>query len=1810
MLGRKSKIVKGVLVVAIVLGFVLPASTVFSSSAIEKTEILRIEVDNVQQIDALKSRGAEIIADYNNGYVLVKVREGEGSYFGTFFNVEKTDVWNTIELSPSGISFDTQGALPSVPENLMSKQTTDEYLIQFAGPIMKEWVEEIENLGGDFHSYFRYYSFLVKIPSSEIPAVRNLPYVNWVGSYQPAYKISERLMDGDGSKFIAVYGYNDVDVYDLADKLDSLGATVHTTTSWPTIVLVNADAAIIANIAALPEVMVMYPEGIKETMDSVAGKIHKYHDAWYQETSGLPSTLTGTGEAAGILDSGFDVLSAPVDGHVDFYDSPNGDRIIQYYGASPWSSSNPDGWGYQCEPHGTACAGIVASDGYAWETHYGLSTLDDEWHESEAGVAPEAELTITGAAGNFGAGIWGGYGYTGTACNGMPCWRSMYQIDGAHSISNSWGGTSPYNQAIDQYTDQWNDLLIIMAAGNNGPSSDSINEGLALNKNGLSVGASLNYRPAYFSADNPNLIADFSSRGGIMTSGGRIKPDIVAIGTAGISTMGPYGYRCNEDYAMFKQGVPQPDYIMVVDEYNYTVLGPGQDEINDYRYFSGTSQAAPMASGNYLLIREYLREVEGIADPTTDLAKAFMINGAVRMDEDLYDYPGWDQGWGRVNVQESLFPTPPRTNQFVRGQFNDTAYCDLASGTCNDSTKGDLYGSINTNVVSSDVPLKATLVWIDYQGENLVRDLNLKLVSPSGVEYWGNFYGLNNASNKGWSIPNPSVPAAYTDNDKLMLWDSDMLGWDDVNNIEQVEVKYPEPGIWTVNVTALGVPIGVANFSVVFAADIGPQTSYDVDLRSEYPPAVSVVLGGAVTYPFTVTNYGSVTDDVDLLATSGLLNVEFKLTATLSNLAPLESRDSLAVIEAKDPGLTPGVYPVVLKGISANDPSPIKAQDSIELTVEVLATAIPSPIQITTETTNDKDPSVLVLDDGTTKHIFIAYIKTIPTNLGVLPRLGGETVWLAYSTLDDEGNLAEPWNFTVISDLNEFPVDLRFNHFKPNTGGPYEGRVVLTWTGKDPSWPSAKQQFDLGSWGRIAYSDPPYDTWNFGGQVGTNPPYIDENQGEQATNSKRVSFTIIRETTQELIYVFEYLGSTDSESPPTIVQTWWTVSTDGGQTWPSPPTWPKKLFPTQPGDNRFYFFPTGCVDQNDVAWVFVYYRLPAGNDRDLTVRLYDGTWSSNPMLWDTADNVQFPSCMSTAEGPAGNRIYFTVTRDQQGSDFTIWLSWTDGDYTSAGPPAEPLPGEFFSPSFYSVGPLPPGPYTVSLSDANYNRGPLMVLLNTTEPCGEKTWIAYMENSHLQNPPWPANPYGVPNLWTMHSCDNFATQPGLIRVTADAFAKGHRMADALQIGAKGVVYEVFHANKGGLDAVDYNVYLTIYSQDWDTKPDLLGPITSHVNVIPNPFNVSSETDFLLTANINDVLTGMSNIADAKYTETPTSVSDPEAVDWGLAIPMDLYGIPPKAATPTEIANATVTPVAWNPGEVHRFWVCGKDDVGNWGCDGEADYVDIYVIGGAGIPPGAPTLLSVELSGAVKEDVTLTWTLSPDDGGGAFDVNGYEIYAGNIYHTGRLGYSLVNSVAAGVTTYAHPMAGVGNLNHYFYVVVAKDTEGFSTASAEQGAKLANYYTTGAHLISIPLNMTTTDLPTILSTLTYTVAWWYDPMDLIDPWKAYHPLKGVGDLSSYNRTMGIWINVPSDNYLTVAGMVPTNTTINLQAGWNLIGYPAFSSREVGDVFSLIIPERLEGFDPLSPPEYLKLMDDSDLMTPCYGYWIKVDAPTTFWI
>lgn len=263
----------------------------------------------------------------------------------------------------------------------------------------------------------------------------------------------------------------------------------------------------------------------------------------------------------------------------------------------------------------------------------------------------------------------------------------------------------------------------------------------------------------------------------------------------------------------------------------------------------------------------------------------------------------------------------------------------------------------------------------------------------------------------------------------------------------------------------------------------------------------------------------------------------------------------------------------------------------------------------------------------------------------------------------------------------------------------------------------------------------------------------------------------------------------------------------------------------------------------------------------------------------------------------------------------------------------------------------------------------------------------------------------------------------------------------------------------------------------------------------------------------------------------------------------------------------------------------------------------------VPHRPPTILQTALTGKDLENVTIIWSLSPDDGVGSKSVVGYKIYRNITYNAEGLGYALITSLPNGTSFFVDESAGERDPNDYFYRVCSIDLINNTTCAKEQAGKFTRPLSRGPNLISIPLVQSNASIESVLQTVRFDKAWTYNPST--EKWEWYMTLKPYkGDLRLVDHKMGVWVNVTVDSNLTVAGIVPLSTAIQLRPGWNLIGFPSFDSEyTVGDSKSEIGATRVEGFDPSDPPYFLKALTDGDILRAGFGYWVVVENETT-WI
>lgn len=292
--------------------------------------------------------------------------------------------------------------------------------------------------------------------------------------------------------------------------------------------------------------------------------------------------------------------------------------------------------------------------------------------------------------------------------------------------------------------------------------------------NGLLVGADMVYPVITWSAgnarndgdvgDNPrNIDNNYRSIDG----GGKNAKNVIVVGATDD----------NDDMTQYSGWGPRSDGSVAP-----TVVAPG-DEIyscipGGYDEKSGTSMSTPCVAGIAALMIEEIWNTQGTGyelHPGT--IKAIMANTATDLGNPGPDYA---YGYGRVNADKAI-QTITNNNYFTD---------DINTGGTEETI---------ISVPGGQTYFTVTLAWDDPAGDasldssisQLVNDLDLELESPSGDLYYP-------------FVLDPGNPqdVAYS-------------GTDDLNNIEQIEVLYPEDGDWIFRVTC-GTISGSQYFSGTF----------------------------------------------------------------------------------------------------------------------------------------------------------------------------------------------------------------------------------------------------------------------------------------------------------------------------------------------------------------------------------------------------------------------------------------------------------------------------------------------------------------------------------------------------------------------------------------------------------------------------------------------------------------------------------------------------------------------------------------------------------------------------------------------------------------------------------------------------------------------------------------------------------------------------------------------------------------------------------------------------------------------------------
>jgi len=486
--------------------------------------------------------------------------------------------------------------------------------------------------------------------------------------------------------------------------------------------------------------------------------------------------------------------------------------------------SNVQFWdfGSPVDSHGTCTSGIVFGNGFgdmdAQGIMYQAVGVFADWFNGNA-------LTISN--------LWDGTFTSGDAGqNGVMnsnSWYSGGTMDGTYdTMSNE----------LDQAIVDHPHVLTLWACGN---SNQGTAEGLmsreSISKNDVSVGAIFHQDTADMGDDQWELygMGNTPCRG--PAADGRVKPDMCA----------PF------------------DWIYTTD-----VRGGGGYASGDYYDdFGGTSGACPIVAGSSGLIYDMWQGNFFGTNPTgewpySSTVKAILIADAQQYPMSPPEITRNVMGWG----------TPDMENLYNLGEEYHVIeeYPQALDG--GDSWSREVF-------VDGSSPLKVTTAWIDPaapvstgSGRALINNLDLKVISPTGTEYWGNSGLETNVWSSSGTPINP--------------WGTGHR--DDLNNVENVFVQFPTIGVWTIEVQGrtMDVAQGPQDFSIVASGAKGgfpPYTNvtspngfedwqvdsfHDItwDMMDYEDPATSLLVtldystNGGVSYPnniiFEQTGFGPI----------------------------------------------------------------------------------------------------------------------------------------------------------------------------------------------------------------------------------------------------------------------------------------------------------------------------------------------------------------------------------------------------------------------------------------------------------------------------------------------------------------------------------------------------------------------------------------------------------------------------------------------------------------------------------------------------------------------------------------------------------------------------------------------------------------------------------------------------------------------------------------------------------------------------------------------------------------------------------------
>ncbi len=497
---------------------------------------------------------------------------------------------------------------PSLPTNLRIDEYdgdgTGYYLVQFAGPVYGAQIDQLRRTGGSFLGFHSRYLAFVKMDRAIAGDVAALPFVRWVGIYQPGFKFWSQTLAQTGRGRVSVVLFYPEDIEAAQAELEAMGLAVVRTGVSENMKVIEVDCsreqlAAIARFAWVFSIEEWHPA--QKENDQCQWVVQDWTE---NQRNVWGHGILGMDEILGYTDTGLDVNHwAFYDPHVAITDTgefPTHRKVVafkHYPRASGVGDPDPEG-------HGTHVGGTMAGSD---SVNSGTSAYDGHAREgrivhlSPIPQPPGNDFTVP----------------LNMITNDLrnPELRP-------HTIGNSW-----WTNTLGQYTNaaatfdmfSWKnkDIQTIKSCGNQYHYDPYMITEPGNSKSVIAAGSVQN-------GTNATTLSSFSSSG--PAPDGRIKPDIVAPG---------------ENIVSVQAGTQ-----------------------NSYVSKSGTSMASPATNGCVGLCRSYLRKgfyPSGTATQadtwgyvSSTILKAMVL---VSADPNVESYvvPSNYIGWGRIDLDSVLF---------------------------------------------------------------------------------------------------------------------------------------------------------------------------------------------------------------------------------------------------------------------------------------------------------------------------------------------------------------------------------------------------------------------------------------------------------------------------------------------------------------------------------------------------------------------------------------------------------------------------------------------------------------------------------------------------------------------------------------------------------------------------------------------------------------------------------------------------------------------------------------------------------------------------------------------------------------------------------------------------------------------------------------------------------------------------------------------------------------------------------------------------------------------------------------------------